>query len=79
MGRAEEMIMPNKCKECLEGINKTHLKNLKLEEEKTELRIAQEILGICDRGNARQNQMAKFFEIRRKCKEVIKRLRRLNG
>ena len=34
--------------------------------------IFQKILEICNKGNARQNHIGKFFEIRRLCQDEIK-------
>lgn len=34
--------------------------------------IFQKILGICNKGNARQNHIGKFFAIRRLCQEELK-------
>lgn len=42
-----------------------------------EKEILEEILNICNRGNARQNQLSKFFEIKRLCQERLLKLKEL--
>lgn len=39
-----------------------------------EKEMLDEILNICNRGNARQNHIGKFFEIRRLCQERLSKL-----